>query len=206
LSSSPSRSGSAVPLASRGRTEPQSDRALEELLERIARGDEAAIFPFVRALRPALFSYCSSQLQDASAAEDATQEALCELLQKAPFYDSSKAVLPWAFTIARYACLTERRRRSRRRETAEGPLDGTVEDSGAFRSSEAADGEAVILAREALARAGTAFDALDTGARAAIVEALEPPAGDAPLDARTRKARQRAFEGFRTLFKRLYDG
>jgi DNA-directed RNA polymerase specialized sigma24 family protein len=177
-------------------------------LERIARGDEAAISPFVRALRPALFSYCCSQLNDATAAEDATQEALCELLRKAPFYDPSKAVLPWAFTIARYACLSERRRRGRREAlVSEGPLAGTAEDSGAFHAPRAsADGEAVLLAREALACAGTAFDALDTGARAAIVAALEPPAGDAPLDARTRKARQRAFEGFRNLFKRLYDG
>ncbi len=69
-------------------------------------------------LADGLNSFAYSMLRDASAGEDAVQQAFLELVQAAPtIRGDGRALRAWLFQSVRFRCLDEIRRRQRRRET-----------------------------------------------------------------------------------------
>lgn len=88
----------------------------EDLVPRLAAGEEAAIQAFLdrywaRAYRVAL------RLQgDPGSAEDVAQEAVLETLRSAPSFDAGRSFRPWFFTILRRAASNHRRSEARRKK------------------------------------------------------------------------------------------
>src|ERR1041385_3816372 len=119
------------------------DRAqLDRWMAAAADGDRGALDPLFAALWDPVLAYATRFLGDATAAEDATQEALVRLFGQLDRYDRERDALTWAFAHATWQCRTARRRVQRRSEVA-----AVVESS--------TDGAALAEERE-LARAALA--------------------------------------------------
>ena len=67
-------------------------------------------------LWPVLLSFAQRGLHDAHAAEDIAQEVLFRISSRISEFDRSRDAVSWAFGIASFEVLTERKRRQRRRE------------------------------------------------------------------------------------------
>lgn len=84
-------------------------------MERLADGDREALRPVFDSLWPILRRYAARRLPSAEA-EDAAQEALIKIFQRAHEFDRARSALAFALGIAAWEIRTYRRRRSRRRE------------------------------------------------------------------------------------------
>src|ERR1700752_1077691 len=84
-------------------------------MERLADGDREALRPVFDSLWPILRRYAARHLP-ASEAEDAAQEALIKIFQRAHEFDRARSALAFALGVASWEIRTFRRRRSRRRE------------------------------------------------------------------------------------------
>jgi RNA polymerase sigma-70 factor (ECF subfamily) len=99
--------------------EPSSPDSLEALMSRLADGDRSAFDGVFERLQLPLYKFCLGMLGNEADAADAAQEALQKVLERAPDYDTSRRVMPWALALAGWECRTLSRRRQRRREVAE---------------------------------------------------------------------------------------
>jgi RNA polymerase sigma-70 factor (ECF subfamily) len=78
-------------------TEPSTD----ELLRRVARGDEDAFRALYDAIAPRVYGLARRVVRDPAQAEEVAQEALVEVWRNAPRYDPSKgSATAWVMTIA----------------------------------------------------------------------------------------------------------
>ncbi|HWM86839.1 MAG TPA: RNA polymerase sigma factor [Kofleriaceae bacterium] len=98
-------------------------RSANELLAALADGDRAAFAPLYALLWPVVVGFCRRVLGSESDADDAAQEAMVRLFQRASQFDPARDATTWALTFAVWECRTVRRRRARRREVAL-PPDG----------------------------------------------------------------------------------
>jgi RNA polymerase sigma-70 factor (ECF subfamily) len=89
------------------------------LLARLADGDRSVSRSLFAALWPRVRGLAGRMLPAAADADDAAQEAMVTVFARVADYDRSRPGLPWALTIGRYACLTARKARQRRREVPE---------------------------------------------------------------------------------------
>lgn len=92
-----------------------------------------------------VFGFCLRFLGDRDSAEDALQETMIAVVERAGLYRDRGRFRGWLFTIARNACLDRTRRRAQRhalRTTA------PTRDAAAVRH----DPEATLLARDEIAR------------------------------------------------------
>src|SRR6187549_2229779 len=96
-------------------TMPPSSPSLDAALARVADGDRSAFAEVFAALHGPIERLCRSMLKSDADAADASQEALCKILERASDYDRSRAALPWALAIAAWECRTILRKRMRRR-------------------------------------------------------------------------------------------
>jgi len=162
---------------------------------RLADGDRSAISPLVEQLWPVLLSYAERGLRDAQAAEDVAQEVLFRISSRISELDRTRDPLSWAFGIATFELMSQRKRRKRRRETFLG--DALPSAPEAVESGE----DAVIHAELHAALADalghlSAQDVEQLGLRDAA------PAG--PATPAMRKRRQRALDRLRTIWRNLY--
>jgi RNA polymerase sigma factor (sigma-70 family) len=97
---------------------PRSD--LQQLMERLAAGDRAALPPAFDLLWPLLRRFTGRHLASGEA-DDAAQEALLKIFFRAGEFDTSRSALAWALGITAFEIRTAKRRAARRRETAELP-------------------------------------------------------------------------------------
>jgi RNA polymerase sigma factor (sigma-70 family) len=168
-------------------------KAIQSALIRLADGDRSAMPILVAQLWPVLLSFAERGLHDAHAAEDVAQEVLFRISSHISEFDRTRDAVSWAFGIASFEILTQRKRIQRRRET--------------YSSLELA---------EAAATSSTEDAAIQAELQLALVAALGelPPDDAARLDpdgerlvAATpamRKRRQRALERLRLIWRRIY--
>lgn len=91
------------------------DAADQEMMRRVALGDEQAFTSLYRRLSPGLFSFAYEILQDQKEAEDALQEAFIQMWKKASAYDPHRSgVFTWAVMITRNRAIDRVRARQRR--------------------------------------------------------------------------------------------
>lgn len=175
--------------------DPQRRKAIQHAILRLADGDRTAMPPLVEQLWPVLLSYAERGLRDAQAAEDVAQEVLFRISSRISELDRTRDPLSWAFGIATFEIMTQRKRRQRRRETL--VADAMPDPAASAQSIE----DAVIQAElhAALTEALGHLSPED----AAQLGLLEPvPMG--PATPAMRKRRQRALNRLRTIWRNIY--
>jgi RNA polymerase sigma-70 factor, ECF subfamily len=110
----------------------------DQLLARVARGDEAAFAALYDELAPRVFGLARRILRDPAQAEEVAQEALVEVWRTASRYDPARgSATSWALTIAHRRAVDRVRseqasaERERRVATQEVPYDEVVEQATA---------------------------------------------------------------------------
>jgi RNA polymerase sigma-70 factor (ECF subfamily) len=171
---------------------PAEPNSLDALMTRLAEGDRSAFAGVFEALWGPVFRLCRSILGSEADADDAAQEAMKKVLERASDYDPTRPAMPWAIAIAGWECKTVMRRRTRRRE---------VDDSGLDLSGEHAEEDFVErdLAQAALAALGE----LSESDREVLVATFWDEAASVS-GATLRKRRERALDRFKKTFRRLY--
>ncbi|MEY3566649.1 MAG: hypothetical protein RLZ19_663, partial [Actinomycetota bacterium] len=86
-----------------------------EWVERGKSGDPAAIEAILRAIHPLVRNVCRGMLNDEADAEDATQNALINVVRNIDRFDGRSSFTTWVYRIATNAAIDEARRRQRRR-------------------------------------------------------------------------------------------
>jgi len=95
---------------------------LDRALARLADGDRAAFDPVYAAAWPVVRRFVGG-LCSAEDADDAAQQALIKVFERASEYDAERPALPWILGIAGWEVRTLRTRRRRRREETPDLLD-----------------------------------------------------------------------------------
>ena len=151
--------GIATPLSS-------GPLALDDAMDRYARGEDAAFDPLYRhgaaRLRGFLMRLCS----DGTLADDLTQEAFARIHLARGNFVAGAAALPWMFAIARNAFLDHVRHQKVRREAGERPAPR--EEVEATASAEPR-GDEVLAAQETLDLVRATLDQMPLSQREAFV-------------------------------------
>jgi RNA polymerase sigma-70 factor, ECF subfamily len=173
---------------------------LDERMARLAVGDRAVFGDVFRLLWGPTQRLCQSLLHNEADAQDAAQEAMQKILERASDYDPTRPALPWALAIAGWECRTLRRKRGRRREagTGESPADETT---AAGLSADPGEAERALVERDLANAALTALGGLSATDREVLVATFWEEAGSGPT---FRKRRERALGRLRDAFRRLY--
>ena len=87
------------------------ERTDDELMRRVARGDDAAFRALYGRYRKQLFLYCYRMLNDREAAKDALQEVFVKVHENVAKYKPGTNFAGWVHTIARNLCLNMQRSR-----------------------------------------------------------------------------------------------
>jgi RNA polymerase sigma-70 factor (ECF subfamily) len=125
-----------------------TSRALDEAMDRYARGEAAAFGELYRLGAPRVRGFLLRLSGNAALADDLTQEAFLRIHRARGSFETGAAALPWFFAIARNAFLDHKRREDTRRAIGADPV------SDHHRQAEApADtrGDEVLVASETLA-------------------------------------------------------
>jgi RNA polymerase sigma-70 factor, ECF subfamily len=86
------------------------DEIANQAMEACADGDEAAFGTLYDLLAPRLYSFLVKQLRDFQRAEDVLQETFLSIHRTRGTFVKGADVVPWAFAIARRACIDRHRR------------------------------------------------------------------------------------------------
>ena len=86
-----------------------------ERVERAQRGDRAAIEAIVREVHPLVHNVCRRTLNNDADTDDATQNALINVVRNIGRFDGRSSFTTWVYRIAANAAIDESRRRRRRR-------------------------------------------------------------------------------------------
>ena len=100
----------------------EADR-LSTLMVRYQQGDATAFRELFEALQRPLRAYMIGLTRDVARAEDLVQETFLHLHRSRQTYRPPRPVRPWAFGIARYVFLMERRARGRRKRVINEDLE-----------------------------------------------------------------------------------
>ena len=175
--------------------DPERRTAIQQAILRLADGDRAAMPALVEQLWPVLLSYAEHGLRDAQGAEDVAQEVLFRISSRISEFDRTRDPLSWAFGIATFEIMTQRKRRQRRRETLLG--ERVPESHESVQSAEDAVMQAEVYAalREALGQLSP-----DDVAHLGLFEPLRT----LPATPAMRKRRQRALDRLRTIWRNIY--
>src|SRR5688500_8397601 len=91
-------------------------RQATDLLAALADGDRAAFSPLYASLWPRVRAFCRRTLGSEADGDDAAQEALVKVFERAVEFDRERDAVSWALGIAAWQYRTHRRRRRRRGE------------------------------------------------------------------------------------------
>ena len=168
-------------------------KTIHEAMARLADGDRSAMNELVEELWPVVLAFAQRGLQREQDAEDVAQEVFLRICSRISDFDTSRDGLSWAFGIASFEIMTERRRRGRRRELpAEHELNAHADP---------ADSQEERTIRSQLVEAVThALGELSDEDRKSL--GLEDAFGASP--ATLRKRRQRALDRLRFAWRKLY--
>jgi RNA polymerase sigma-70 factor (ECF subfamily) len=162
--------------------DPARSAVLQEAMERLADGDRAAFHTVFVITWPLVKAFCRSALPQADA-EDAAQQALLKVFERASVFEPGRGALPWIFGVTANECRTARRRGSRRREE---PLERA---SGARQGGASPEDEVILQDLEKAAR--HVLSELGPGDLATILDSLRPPAKGPTFRKRLERARKR---------------
>ncbi len=178
-------------------------RALDELMDRVARGDDAAFADLYRQGAPRVRGFLTRLTGDPALAEDLTQDTFLRVHRARGNFAAGAAALPWMFAIGRNAFLDHARRaevRRAERRDGSGRPQRPREDSTAPASSR---GDEALVAREMLDIVQATLDGLPPLQREAFIllrfEALS--VGEAALVLGTTQGavKVRAFRAYEAL-------
>ena len=99
------------------------DKELSEAMVAYQRGKLSAFEELYRHFAPKLRGYLAALTWDHALSEDLLQETFLQMHRSRRSYIPSRPVTPWAFAIARYVYLMDRRASTRRRKFEVGQLD-----------------------------------------------------------------------------------
>ncbi len=103
---------------------------LNDLLEKVASGDQKAFRALYDKASPVLFAVCVRLMHDREIAQDVLQEAMTRIWRKAHLFDRTKGnALGWMTVVARNCALS--------RIAAAPPLSSSLEDAGVLAAVEA---------------------------------------------------------------------
>jgi len=171
-------------------------KAIHDAMVRLSDGDRSQVRALLDALWPILLAFARRGVGQEQEAEDVAQETFLRICSRISDFDRSRDGLSWAFGIAKYEVLTQRRRLRRQSQILDAPEIALAEDPA--RSQ-----EADLIAHELELALEGVLGKLEPSDRAALgLEGVEPR--EAPASAAARKRRQRALERLRSLWRRLY--
>ena len=175
--------------------DPERRTAIQQAMLRLADGDRAAMPGLVEQLWPVLLSYAERGLRDAQGAEDVAQEVLFRISSRISELDRTRDPLSWAFGIATFEIMTQRKRRQRRRETL---LGETLPES----QESAPSAEDAVMQAEVRAALSEALGQLSADGVAHL--GLFEPSRPFPATPAMRKRRQRALDRLRMIWRHIY--
>ncbi|MEQ1502983.1 MAG: sigma-70 family RNA polymerase sigma factor [Myxococcota bacterium] len=162
-------------------------------MARLADGDRAAFDPLYEALWPLVSGFCGRRLGDRAKGEDAAQQALVRVFQKASLYDARRPALPWVLAFATWECRTLAGAASRRRED-------DLADAGVG----GADPETELLRADLLYAVRALVGELGPSDEAALWAWMEHDLDRGPLGATLRKRVERARKRFVDLWRKRH--
>jgi RNA polymerase sigma-70 factor (ECF subfamily) len=169
-------------------------KVIHDAMVRLSDGDRAAFDTLLDELWPVILSFV--ERGRVSDAEDVAQEVFFKICARIADFERERDGLSWAFGIASYEIMTQRRRSKRRREVwDEASLVGQLDGS--------ASQEEVLLQREVIAAFQHAVGALTEDDLQALGLAPRCDVSGVP-NATLRKRRQRALERLRGLWRTIY--
>lgn len=130
------------------------------LVEAARTGDAGAVDALIRKYQGRVYGFGLRMCGDADAASDVTQDTLLAAVRALKDFRGDAAVATWLYTIARHACLRQRRR-STFAPHMELSLDAALEEGAAEPMHDAPNPEELAAARELRARLERAIRALD---------------------------------------------
>jgi RNA polymerase sigma-70 factor, ECF subfamily len=137
--------------------------ALDDAMDRYARGDDAAFGVVYDAIAPRLFAFALRRTRDRERAEDVVQQTMLHIHRARGSFTTGAEALPWAYAIARRALIDQHRR---------GPREVLVSDDDAMAQDLVASMDApaddVAAARELAARIQIELDKLPETQRMAF--------------------------------------
>lgn len=155
--------------AGRGHGHELPETPWDELVARIARGDESALKRLYDELAPRVLGLATQILRDRSAAEEAVVDVFSQVWRQASRYEPIKgSVATWVCTLARTRAIDLRRSRARH-ATRESEL--TADESGSFRDESETPYESAALGDRA-ARVQKALSTLPGEQRRAVEAAF----------------------------------
>lgn len=176
--------------------DPARRNAIHIAMVRLSNGDRSAFDTLVNELWPVILAFARRGFDNVADAEDIAQETFFKICSRLSDFDPSRDGLSWAFGIASYEILTQRRRRQRRREVAaSGPLAREVDP--------AASQEDTLLERERVQALERAVSTLDSEDLRVLGLGSETPLLVA--GATLRKRKQRALDRLRGVWRTFYD-
>lgn len=173
---------------------------LNELMDRYARGDDAALAELYRLGAPRLRAFLTRLGGDPSAAEDLTQDTFLRIHRARGSFAAGAAALPWMIAIARNAFLDHGRRRAVRRSERRDREAASPAEAPAPPSTR---GDEALAAREMLGIVQATLSALPALQRDAFVlirfEGLSVAEAAQVLGATEGAVKVRAFRAYEAL-------
>lgn len=172
---------------------------LDAMFARLATGDRTAIARCFQVSYPMVHRFCSRLLGSGADADDATQQALKQVFERASTYDPSRRALPWVLEIATWEVRTIRRRgwRTSQRQVAE--VDEHI-------TSELVDPETTVMSRQVLSVLEELTSSLSESERDTLRQIVTRELGLGPetgSDATYRKRKERVLTKVRSLLRNL---
>ncbi len=182
---------------------PAAHPVADAAMDRYARGDDAAFAPLYAELAPRLRGFLLRLSGDAARAADLVQETFLRMHRARGAFAVGGAVLPWALAIARNAYIDHVRKRARGDAPLRVGREPDDDDETAELPSGAADGEQLVLAREAAETVRATLAALPVSQREAFVllrfEGLSVADAAEVLGATPTAVKLRAFRAYEAL-------
>ena len=169
-------------------------------MRRLADGDRASFDDVFAALWPAVRTFCARWLGDGADADDAAQQAIVKLFDRAGCFDRDGDALAWAIAVATFECRTVRKKRTRARRRGEVGLDEHANDL----PHDAPTAEDAMMTRELEAAATEALGALSADDRETIRAAMTGERDPTVAPATFRKRKERAFDRLRAAWRRSH--
>ncbi len=104
-------------------------RQLSLWMSALAEGDRTAFDPMFDALWPFFRALARKWIGDPQEADDAAQQALLKVFERASEFEAGCEALPWLVAVVANECRTLRQRKKRRREEALDVDTGTTPES-----------------------------------------------------------------------------